>query len=226
MAHESFENAAIAARDERAFRQHQGRPRGAARHRPDLHGTPSHLLGQQGGWPLTMFLTPDGEPFWGGTYFPPEPRYGRPGFADVLSEVAASAASERDTVDSNTRGADRRRSPGSPGRAAGAAAAAGARQPRATQAGPDVRHRPRRPRAARPSFPRHPCSISSGAQALRQRRCRRLAMPSLHTLDQHLPGRHLRSSRRRLRPLLASTPLAGAAFREDALRQRPAARRC
>ena len=33
-----------------------------------------HALGEQGGWPLTMFLTPDAEPFWGGTYFPPEPR--------------------------------------------------------------------------------------------------------------------------------------------------------
>jgi uncharacterized protein YyaL (SSP411 family) len=39
-----------------------------------------HLLGERGGWPLTMFLTPRGEPFWGGTYFPPEPRYGRPSF--------------------------------------------------------------------------------------------------------------------------------------------------
>ena len=41
-------------------------------------------MGEQGGWPLTMFLTPDGEPFWGGTYFPPEQRWGRPGFPQVL----------------------------------------------------------------------------------------------------------------------------------------------
>ncbi len=34
-----------------------------------------HALGEQGGWPLTMFLTPDAEPFWGGTYFPKEERY-------------------------------------------------------------------------------------------------------------------------------------------------------
>ena len=50
--------------------------------RPDLDADLQNalaLLGQHGGWPLTMFLTPDGEPFWGGTYFPPEPRYGRPG---------------------------------------------------------------------------------------------------------------------------------------------------
>jgi uncharacterized protein len=42
----------------------------------------------QGGWPLTVFLTPDGDPFWGGTYFPPEDRYGRPGFPRVLREIA------------------------------------------------------------------------------------------------------------------------------------------
>ena len=49
--------------------------------RPDidaLYMNALHLLGEHGGWPLTMFLTPKAEPFWGGTYFPPEPRYGRP----------------------------------------------------------------------------------------------------------------------------------------------------
>jgi uncharacterized protein YyaL (SSP411 family) len=42
----------------------------------------------QGGWPLTVFLTPDGEPFYGGTYFPPEPRHGMPAFRQVLRAVA------------------------------------------------------------------------------------------------------------------------------------------
>ena len=42
----------------------------------------------QGGWPLTAFLTPDGEPFFGGTYFPPEPRHGLPSFRQVLRAVA------------------------------------------------------------------------------------------------------------------------------------------
>src|SRR5262249_47783321 len=46
------------------------------------------IMGEQGGWPLTMFLTPDGKPFSGGTYFPPEPGYGRPGFNQVLAEIA------------------------------------------------------------------------------------------------------------------------------------------
>jgi uncharacterized protein YyaL (SSP411 family) len=49
-----------------------------------------HALGEQGGWPLTMFLTPDAEPFWGGTYFPPEPRWGRPSFRQILGAVAAA----------------------------------------------------------------------------------------------------------------------------------------
>ena len=38
----------------------------------------------QGGWPMSVFLTPDGRPFYGGTYFPPEPRYGMPSFPQVL----------------------------------------------------------------------------------------------------------------------------------------------
>jgi uncharacterized protein len=41
-----------------------------------------------GGWPMTVFLTPDGEPFFGGTYFPPEPRHGMPAFRDVLVAIA------------------------------------------------------------------------------------------------------------------------------------------
>src|SRR5579859_1005659 len=42
----------------------------------------------QGGWPLTAFLTPEGKPFYGGTYFPPENQYGRPGFKHVLQSIA------------------------------------------------------------------------------------------------------------------------------------------
>ena len=42
----------------------------------------------QGGWPLTAFLTPEGKPFFGGTYFPPEERYGRPSFQRVLLTMA------------------------------------------------------------------------------------------------------------------------------------------
>ncbi|HWB22193.1 MAG TPA: thioredoxin domain-containing protein [Gaiellaceae bacterium] len=52
----------------------------------------------QGGWPMTVFLTPEGEPFFGGTYFPPEPRYGMPSFRDVLAGVGNAWRTRRDAV--------------------------------------------------------------------------------------------------------------------------------
>ncbi|HET6521767.1 MAG TPA: thioredoxin domain-containing protein [Geminicoccaceae bacterium] len=101
MAHESFENPAIAAlMNERFVNIKVDREE-----RPDLDAiymNALHLLGQQGGWPLTMFLTPEGEPFWGGTYFPPEPRYGRAGFPQILEAVARIWREERDKVTHNT----------------------------------------------------------------------------------------------------------------------------
>ncbi len=51
-----------------------------------------------GGWPMSVFLTPDGQPFYGGTYFPPESRYGRPGFAQVLRTIATAWANDRRRV--------------------------------------------------------------------------------------------------------------------------------
>ena len=53
----------------------------------------------QGGWPLTAFLTPDGKPFFGGTYFPPDDRYGRPGFPRVLASMAEAYRHRRAEVD-------------------------------------------------------------------------------------------------------------------------------
>jgi uncharacterized protein len=53
---------------------------------------------QQGGWPLTAFLTPKGEVFFGGTYFPPDGRYGRPGFRSVLASVLDAYRGRRDEV--------------------------------------------------------------------------------------------------------------------------------
>lgn len=60
-----------------------------------------HALGEQGGWPLTMFLTPEAEPVWGGTYFPKEARYGRPSFKQVLGAVANTFANDHDTIETN-----------------------------------------------------------------------------------------------------------------------------
>lgn len=74
--------------------------------RPDIdqiYMAALHALGQPGGWPLTMFLTPKGEPFWGGTYFPREASYGRPSFKQVLSEVARSYRETPEKIDNNVQ---------------------------------------------------------------------------------------------------------------------------
>ncbi|CAM5775231.1 thioredoxin domain-containing protein [Labrys miyagiensis] len=87
MAHESFENPTIAGLMNELFINIKV----DREERPDIdqiYMHALHALGEQGGWPLTMFLTPGGEPFWGGTYYPPEARYGRPGFPDVLHAIS------------------------------------------------------------------------------------------------------------------------------------------
>ncbi|HEU5169199.1 MAG TPA: thioredoxin domain-containing protein [Gemmatimonadales bacterium] len=61
------------------------------------------VLTQQGGWPLTVFLTPDGEVFYGGTYFPPDGKYGRPGFRTVLASVLEAWRDRRPQVDAQAR---------------------------------------------------------------------------------------------------------------------------
>ena len=71
--------------------------------RPDIdhiYMSALHALGQQGGWPLTMFLTSDGKPMFGGTYWPPEPRYGRPSFRQVLQSIDATWRTRRDEMES------------------------------------------------------------------------------------------------------------------------------
>ena len=100
MAHESFENDAIAARMNDLFVNIKV----DREERPDLdtiYQSALAILGEQGGWPLTMFLTPAGEPFWGGTYFPPEPRFGRPGFPQVLQSVAEIYARDPKSIAKN-----------------------------------------------------------------------------------------------------------------------------
>jgi len=100
MAHESFENPQIAEKMNELFVNIKV----DREERPDLDAIYQHalaLMGEQGGWPLTMFLTPDGEPFWGGTYFPPEQRWGRPGFAQVLDAISNAYAQKRDDVAKN-----------------------------------------------------------------------------------------------------------------------------
>jgi uncharacterized protein YyaL (SSP411 family) len=100
MAHESFEDDAIAA----LMNEHFVNIKVDREERPDLdsiYQTSLALLGQHGGWPLTMFLTPDGEPFWGGTYFPSTAMYGRPGFPDILIGISDSYRGQREKVAQN-----------------------------------------------------------------------------------------------------------------------------
>ena len=102
MAHESFENEEIAALMNELFIN----VKVDREERPDLdtiYQTALMLMGQQGGWPLTMFLTPEGQPFWGGTYFPPTSRYGRPGFPDLLRGIAETYRAQKDKVAENVK---------------------------------------------------------------------------------------------------------------------------
>jgi uncharacterized protein YyaL (SSP411 family) len=102
MAHESFESEDIAA----LMNRHFVNIKVDREERPDLdtiYQSALALLGEHGGWPLTMFLTPDGHPFWGGTYFPPTGRYGRPGFPDVLQGIWEVYAREPQKVESNVK---------------------------------------------------------------------------------------------------------------------------
>ncbi|NVK18690.1 MAG: thioredoxin domain-containing protein [Methylocystaceae bacterium] len=61
------------------------------------------ILGQPGGWPLTMFLTPKGEPFWGGTYFPKQQSYGRPSFVEVLNNISNAYKDQKDDIVTNVK---------------------------------------------------------------------------------------------------------------------------
>src|SRR6478672_2890094 len=100
MAHESFESADTAAVMNDLFVNIKV----DREERPDIDAIymrALHSLGEHGGWPLTMFLDSEARPFWGGTYFPPAPRYGRPAFTQVLREVSRVYAEERDKVAHN-----------------------------------------------------------------------------------------------------------------------------
>jgi hypothetical protein len=92
MEHESFENEEIAA----LMNEYFVSVKVDREERPDLdeiYMNAVQMLTGRGGWPMTVFLTPEGKPFFGGTYFPPEDRYGVPGFPSVLR---ASAQAYRD----------------------------------------------------------------------------------------------------------------------------------
>jgi len=98
MAHESFESESIAKLLNDGFVSIKV----DREERPDvdeIYMRAVQLLTGSGGWPMSVFLTPDQKPFWGGTYFPPDDRGGRPGFASILGALAETYAGRRAEVD-------------------------------------------------------------------------------------------------------------------------------
>ncbi|MDZ7333355.1 MAG: thioredoxin domain-containing protein [candidate division KSB1 bacterium] len=102
MAHESFENEAIA----KILNDYFISIKVDREERPDLdeiYMTAVQLMTGSGGWPLSVWLTPDLEPFYGGTYFPPEDRWGRVGFRKILLQIAQIWQQRRGDVVSSAR---------------------------------------------------------------------------------------------------------------------------
>ena len=97
MAHESFENPDVA----RLMNERFVNIKVDRQERPDvdeIYQKVVQMMRQSGGWPLTIFMTPAGEPFFGGTYFPPEDRHGRPGFAQLLLGLSETWTTRRDEL--------------------------------------------------------------------------------------------------------------------------------
>src|SRR5439155_7779012 len=97
MAHESFESDGIAA----VLNEHFVSIKVDREERPDVdrvYMTFVQTTTESGGWPMSVWVTPDLKPFYGGTYFPPSSKWGKPGFVDILQEIARVWNTERDRV--------------------------------------------------------------------------------------------------------------------------------
>jgi uncharacterized protein YyaL (SSP411 family) len=97
MEHESFEHAAVAA----VLNEHFVSVKVDREERPDVdrvYMTFVQATTGSGGWPMSVWLTPDLKPFYGGTYFPPASKWGRPGFVDILGEIVRVWTSEREKI--------------------------------------------------------------------------------------------------------------------------------
>jgi uncharacterized protein len=100
MERESFENTSIAA----LMNEHFVCIKVDREERPDVDSVYMNavqVMTGQGGWPMTVFMTSDGKPFYGGTYFPPEDRYGRPGFPRVLQSLSDTWKNRRSDISAN-----------------------------------------------------------------------------------------------------------------------------
>ena len=212
MERESFEDPAVA----ELMNEHFVPVKVDREERPDvdaIYMDAVQAMTGHGGWPLNAFLTPDGVPFYAGTYFPPEPRHGMPSWRMVLEGVARAWDEQRDDIIDGAEGI------------------VGRLNATAQLEAPDAEIDPASLDAAvttlkrsydaenggwggAPKFP-----AASAIDFLLRRGERQMA---LHTLRADGRRRHLRPGRRRLRALLGRRALDRPPLREDAVRQRAA----
>ena len=98
MAHESFEDAETAA----LMNEHYVNIKVDREERPDVddvYMSAVQMMTQQGGWPMSVFMTPEGKPFYGGTYYAPDTRHGRPSFRQVLLSISDFYRNKRSEID-------------------------------------------------------------------------------------------------------------------------------
>ena len=220
MAHESFEDPAVAA----VMNEHFVNIKVDREERPDLdqiYQTAHALMTRRsGGWPLTMFLTPTGTPFFAGTYFPKQGRYGLPGFLDLLPRVAAAYQEKGvEIAQQGTRLTEAMASiePASGDGALPMDAAAQALAGLKTAFRPRIRRLRRGAQVPAPDRTRVlPARVGHGAR-------RRGAAVVRDVARLHGRRRHLRPLGRRVLPLFGRCAMDHSAFRKDALRQRPIA---
>ena len=226
MEHESFENPAIAG----LLNEHFVSIKVDREERPDLdqiYMNAVQMLTGRGGWPMSVFLTPDLQPFFGGTYWPPTARMGMPGFDQVLTAVADAWRERRAAGARAGGGIDRHifsSSAGGPadGKPSGELSAATVAASR-HGAGAAVRPAARRVRRRAEISASDGSAIAAATWAGSRTAARLLEM--VDTIARHDGGRrNLRPSRRRVSSLFGRRALAGAAFRKNALRQRAAGR--
>ena len=173
-----------------------------------------------GGWPMTVFLAPDGTPFYGGTYFPPQDRHGLPGFPRLLQAISEAWQSRRGEVVQS--GQQLKESLGQTDRLRRSATLLGRRDP--------LRRVPGIVRAVRRGMGRAggraevPPADDLGVRAALLEAQAEPLRPAhgSHDIDPHGARWDVRPPRRWLRALLGRRALDGAALREDAVRQRPA----
>ncbi len=219
MEHESFENPAIA----QLMNDHFVCIKVDREERPDLdqiYMNAVQLLTGRGGWPMSVFLTPDLQPFYGGTYWPPTSRMGMPGFDQVLLAVADAWKNRRsqaieqaaELTDHILRLAEL---PPGGGELSRQLIDRGRRGTGAQFRFPQRRVRRRAEISASDGF-------ASAAPVVEAASPCRVARHGDHDARQNGGRRNLRSAGRRVSSLFGRRTLAGAAFRKNAVRQRPA----